>query len=292
MAERRKQGLCYNCDEPYVQGHKCACLFYLEAADYIVQEPDSDSEDEEAAADATPAQPTISLSAIAGIPTAQTMQIYVQVGGEQCIALLDSGSTHNFISGEVAHRAGIRFRPCPSAGVTVANGDRLDCRGVAHDVSIRIADEAFVVDCYTIPLDRWDMVLGITFLRTLGPILWDFDDLCMAFTCGRHRVFWRDIGSMRYDVQSTRLYAMDAEKPLQTPCLPPSTTSSLIRKACLQHGRVITASIYCPIRPRWQCAPSGIPNSRRMNWKCNVQPCYSRGSSDPAHRCSRLPCSW
>jgi hypothetical protein len=48
----------------------------------------------------------------------------------------------------------------------------------------------------------------------LGPILWDFDDLCMAFTRGGHRVFWRGIGSTRYDVQSTRLYAMDAEKPL------------------------------------------------------------------------------
>jgi hypothetical protein len=36
MAERRKQGLCYNCDEPYVQGHKCARLFFLEAADYTV----------------------------------------------------------------------------------------------------------------------------------------------------------------------------------------------------------------------------------------------------------------
>jgi hypothetical protein len=40
MAERRKQGLCYNCDEPYVRGHKCARLFFLEASDYIVEEPD------------------------------------------------------------------------------------------------------------------------------------------------------------------------------------------------------------------------------------------------------------
>ena len=75
------------------------------------------------------------------------------VGGKQCIALVDSGSTHNFISSAVARRAGIRFQPCPGTGVTVANGDRLDCRGLARDVGIRIADEAFAVDCYTIPLD-------------------------------------------------------------------------------------------------------------------------------------------
>lgn len=27
MADRRRQGLCYNCDEPYVRGHKCPRLF-------------------------------------------------------------------------------------------------------------------------------------------------------------------------------------------------------------------------------------------------------------------------
>jgi hypothetical protein len=77
MADRRKQGLCYNCDEPYVQGHKCARLFYLEAADYIVEQSDSDSEADEPSADADPPKPTISLAAIAGISTATTMQVYV-----------------------------------------------------------------------------------------------------------------------------------------------------------------------------------------------------------------------
>ena len=47
------------------------------------------------------------------------------------------------------------------------------------------------------------MVLGVTFLHTLGPILWDFDDLCMAFWHVGRRVFWRSIGSTRHDVQST-----------------------------------------------------------------------------------------
>jgi hypothetical protein len=97
----------------------------------------------------------------------------------------------------------------------VANGDRVACHGLARDVGIRIADEVFSVDCYSIPLDKWDMVRGVTFLRTLGPILWDFDDLCMAFTRNGHRVFWRGIGSTRHDVQSTRrLNAMSSEPAL------------------------------------------------------------------------------
>mgnify|MGYP006961252042 CR=1 FL=1 len=36
--ERRRQGLCFNCDEPYVPGHVCPRLFYLEVADYIEED--------------------------------------------------------------------------------------------------------------------------------------------------------------------------------------------------------------------------------------------------------------
>jgi hypothetical protein len=32
--ERRRQGLCYNCDEPFVRGHQCKRVFYLEACDF------------------------------------------------------------------------------------------------------------------------------------------------------------------------------------------------------------------------------------------------------------------
>lgn len=50
MADRRKLSLCYNYYEPYVRGHRCSHLFYLEVSDYVV-EPDDDEEP------ATPAEP-------------------------------------------------------------------------------------------------------------------------------------------------------------------------------------------------------------------------------------------
>lgn len=36
--EHRRQGLCYNCDEPYVHGHVYQRLSYLELADYVVDD--------------------------------------------------------------------------------------------------------------------------------------------------------------------------------------------------------------------------------------------------------------
>ena len=38
LLEHRRQGLCFNCDEPYTPGHVCPRLFYLEAADYIPED--------------------------------------------------------------------------------------------------------------------------------------------------------------------------------------------------------------------------------------------------------------
>jgi hypothetical protein len=49
-ADCRKLGLCYNCDEPYVRGHKCPHLFYLEVTDYVVEELEDDAPDNTAAA--------------------------------------------------------------------------------------------------------------------------------------------------------------------------------------------------------------------------------------------------
>lgn len=112
MADRCKLGLCYNCDEPYVRGHKCPHLFYLEVTDYVVKEPEDDeppaATDTEAAA-FDPEQPMISLHAIAEIRTEDTMQLYVTIGNEQFVALLDSGSTHNFVSGNITRCVGLQF---------------------------------------------------------------------------------------------------------------------------------------------------------------------------------------
>ena len=176
MAERRRQGLCYNCDEPYVRGHKCQRLFYLEVSD-------CDDHNQSANADevAEDLPPLISLHAITGNRSADTMQVKVGIGNHQFTALLDSGSTRNFISESAAQHVKLCLTASQGATVIVANGDRVACSGLAQEIDIRIGAEYFTVDCYTIPLSCYDMVLGVSYLRTLGSILWDFGDLCMAF---------------------------------------------------------------------------------------------------------------
>ncbi|XP_066379502.1 uncharacterized protein [Miscanthus floridulus] len=144
-----------------------------EAPDYIVEEPE-DLDDaphlaEEAQFD--PKKPMISLSAATGIRARDTMQLRIKIGTHELTTLLDSGSTHNFINPEAARSADLQFSDSAGAHVIVANGDRVDCQGLARGVQLRIDTEQFTVDCFSIPLALYDMVLGLTWLRSLGPIL-------------------------------------------------------------------------------------------------------------------------
>ena len=74
--------------------------------------------------------PLISLNAITGTSTVTTMQLRVLVGGRKFTALLDSGSTHNFVNDTAATFAGLHFKSGCGAHVVVANGDRIACRGL------------------------------------------------------------------------------------------------------------------------------------------------------------------
>jgi hypothetical protein len=156
--ERRRLGLCYNCDEKFGRGHNRVCkrLFLL---DYAVEE-----DIDEAAAGAELAQteesPAFSLHAIVDVRATDTMQIDVNLAGHTFIALLDSGSTHNFISESAAQRTGLPLQHRPCLTTTVANGDRVLCVGIIRQAAITIHGDIFLVDLFVMPLAGYDMVLG------------------------------------------------------------------------------------------------------------------------------------
>jgi hypothetical protein len=145
MLERRRMGLCFNCDEQYTKGYKCQKLFYLEVEDTdddTRSSPDKQHNEE----------PLISLHAITGVRTNNTMQVRVHVGEQVFIALIDTGSTHNFFSTRVAQASELQFEANTRTRVTVANGDRVPCSGLARDVEIKVGQDIFTINAYSIPL--------------------------------------------------------------------------------------------------------------------------------------------
>ena len=177
MAERRRLGLCFNCNEKYTRGHNrfCRRLFFLEGVEL------EDAADAAGDAEHDAEAPCFSLQAVAGVPMAGTMQIAVAIGTASLVALLDSGSTHNFISEEAARRSGLPLRQRPRLTALVANGERVTCAGVIRDAPLLIDGESFPADLYVMPLAGYDVVLGTRWLGELGPIVWDLGRRRMSF---------------------------------------------------------------------------------------------------------------
>jgi hypothetical protein len=158
----------------------------------------------------------VSLHAFAGIRTENTMLLPVTVKGEQLVALLDTGSTHNFLPGATMQRLGFAPTGGEQLRITVTNGDRLRCEGIVHNVPITIGGEEFAVTCVGLDLGCFDFILGVDFLRTLGPILWDFATMMMAFWRGDRRVRWQGVGGSALATHQLQLAAAStvSQQPL------------------------------------------------------------------------------
>lgn len=90
------------------------------------------------------------------------MQVQLSISGRNFLALLDSGSTHNFIDSDTAADLNLQRTPGPkSLKVAVANGDQISSVGVYNNLLVEIDTEFFTIDCYNIKLGGYDFVLGI-----------------------------------------------------------------------------------------------------------------------------------
>ncbi|KAJ0036051.1 hypothetical protein Pint_24659 [Pistacia integerrima] len=186
MKERRDKGLCYYCDEKFRPGHKCKTqtLFMLESQP-LVDEKDMDCSNDSPSQEGT--VPEISIHAMAGAHTPQTMRVTGLLYNKPMSVLIDTGSTHNFLDPQIAKKTGLQVDNAAKFNVMVANGDTLSSTGRSKNTSLSIQGIPITVDFYVLPLGGCDAVLGAHWLQTLGPILWDFNKMWMKFTLsGNH----------------------------------------------------------------------------------------------------------
>lgn len=64
----------------------------------------------------------------------------------------------------------------------VANGEVMDCASICIGGQLYVTFYKLVTDFYLLELDNLDAVLGVTWLQTLSPMVWDFSALTMSFT--------------------------------------------------------------------------------------------------------------
>ncbi|CAL9217878.1 unnamed protein product [Arabidopsis halleri] len=161
-------GLCFSCDEKFIPGHKCKQpqLFIMEGENDEEEEETSRENDEDD-------NPEISVYALTGWNAPQIIRLLTRIGKHELTALVDSGSTHNFVSERTTRELKLRVTPVKSFSVKVADGKPLQCRGKLEGVTVKIGGANFKMTLYALPLVGLDMVLGVQWLSSLGPTVCD-----------------------------------------------------------------------------------------------------------------------
>jgi hypothetical protein len=118
------------------------------------------------------------------------MQVLVIVNNAHLLALLYSGSTHNFVDSTAATCAGIQVTAQHGLRIAVANDHQVHSLGCCKYLQMVLGGEPFSINCYSLDLGSYDMVLGVQWLKSLGPILWDFGQCTLAFVSNGHHELW------------------------------------------------------------------------------------------------------
>ena len=191
MQRKRAQGLCFNCNERFTAGHRCQKPQLLllkghegnvdcgDGTDQQTWEDDHGGE----AAEVQEHEPKleITLHALTGWTAPKTMRVTAKMGPHEVMVLIDSGSTHNFISNRLANKLRLPVIPTETFPVWVANGERLKCQGRYDKVRVELQGTEFYLTLFSLPLSGLDLVLGVQWLEMLGSVVCNWKQLTMDF---------------------------------------------------------------------------------------------------------------
>nr|XP_034569779.1 uncharacterized protein LOC117834275 [Setaria viridis] len=201
-AYRRAKGLCQYCAEKWSKDHKCADTVQLHAMQEVLDlfqlEEDAQSMISAAQHQEDHLFLTLSSAAVSGIPAPRTLYLLGMLQGHMIRILVDSGSSHTFISEQLASQlVGIVPVQAPLS-VKVANGQQLSCLHHIPDAVWSSNGLDFQSDMKLLPLSAYDVILGIDWLEQFSPM----------------KVHWKQKWmTIPYENSTTTLYGLMPELP-------------------------------------------------------------------------------
>nr|GEX02761.1 transposon Ty3-G Gag-Pol polyprotein [Tanacetum cinerariifolium] len=136
-------------------------------------------EPDETVVEDSPAE--ISFHAITGAPMPQTLRLPGQIKNKDVVVLVDGGNTHNFIDQALVDRFGLTVEKDTPFKVVVANREHVSCAGRVGGLTITIQGYLISTDFFVLPVAACPVVLGVQWLKTLGPVETDYEKLTLGF---------------------------------------------------------------------------------------------------------------
>lgn len=184
---RCANGLCFKCGEKYSPTHVCGKaegvqLKAMELTD-TTEILDDSVLDALTNLDTPPDDGMLlSVQALAGTSSANSLQLRALVGNHVVLILVDSGSSHSFINADLCHRLQLPLVSCDPATVKIADGTLLTCSAQVPAFTWWIQGYTFVSSIKVLDLGGYDAVLGMDWLSQYSPMQCNWAEKCLSFT--------------------------------------------------------------------------------------------------------------
>lgn len=172
IAKRKADGLCFWCPERFHSKHLCPnkelrLLVVLEDGNEI-EWTEEDHVKTETTAQAVTEMAELSLNSLVGISSPHTIKLKGSIQGHELVVLIDSGATHNFLSGRWAAAHGITTTNTGGYFILIGGGITVQGKGVCQSVTLTMQGYSMTSHFIPLELGSADVILGIQWLETLG----------------------------------------------------------------------------------------------------------------------------
>ncbi|KAL4303860.1 hypothetical protein GQ457_10G003110 [Hibiscus cannabinus] len=176
---RQNNNLCFRCGDKFHPGQPCKQKHFNlmeeenDNQEELLQIQDSHSEQEDDKLE-------ISMNALTGSVRYSTIRIQGTIKGNPVSILVDSGSTHSFITPGWA-KEGLELVQTSPLIITVANGEKLHSTAKVKQLQWQMQGHSFLYYFRVLKMGGNDIVLGVDWMRTFSPILMDFKEMTFSF---------------------------------------------------------------------------------------------------------------
>ncbi|PNX83132.1 retrotransposon-related protein, partial [Trifolium pratense] len=176
VEERRIKGLCFKCGGKWhPTQHKCPerslCVLILGEGEAL----NDDGEivalevEDEVVEEETDAECKI-LGVLGSMGEYKTMKIGGRLEGIDVVVLIDSGASHNFLTTKLTSALGLPITSMAERKIKLGDGHKVVSKGVCEGVALMLGEMKVVVDALVLDLGGLDVILGVSWLSTLGKI--------------------------------------------------------------------------------------------------------------------------
>jgi hypothetical protein len=185
---RRSNDLCYYCGDKFEPNHLHKCpkrakpqVNALVINDLNVELTDDTLNQLKAEDILTAELGQLSLNAMSGTEFGDSMRISALVHNKVMLILVDSGSSHNFVSSAFLLQTGISSQPVAPMHVRVANGEVLSSAHQVKELEWWAQGFTFHTTMRVLDIGAYDAILGYDWLSAHNPMVCHWDKKVLQF---------------------------------------------------------------------------------------------------------------